>query len=232
MGVMNIAHRTNRRVYDILRQRIITGVLRPGEVVNEAAIMEELKIGRTPLREAVLLLIAEGLVRTFPRRGTFVSELTVESLQQALEMRPRLEVIAIELCCDRATDDELEHLVQLGQEPLSDSPAAVLEFDFNVHSQIVKSSHNEYLFEAWTRVYTACSRLKYSSFSPIQSAQAVQRELREVVDNLQRRDVRGTKKAMDVHLRSFIQSLGPLVHSDHGWLVGDSSRRSKDMLGN
>ncbi len=219
MVAQDVTQRTSRRVYEVLRQWIITGALRPGEVINEAAIMEKLKVGRTPLREATLLLIEEGLVRTFPRRGTFVSDITVDSLQHALEMRPRLEAIALEICCDKANDNELQHLANLVNDYEVVSSVDSHEFDFNVHSLIVRLAHNDYLYDAWIRVYTACSRLKYSSLSPIQDAQTMLTELREVVCHLQHRDVHAAKEAMEVHLRSFILGLGPIAASKE-WLSG------------
>jgi DNA-binding FadR family transcriptional regulator len=134
-------------------------------------------------------------------------------------MRPRLEAIALEICCDKANDNELQHLANLVNDYEVVSSVDSHEFDFNVHSLIVRLAHNDYLYDAWIRVYTACSRLKYSSLSPIQDAQTMLTELREVVCHLQHRDVHAAKEAMEVHLRSFILGLGPIAASKE-WLSG------------
>lgn len=207
--------RASDRVYEVLRQRIITGVMRPGEVINESEIMGELAVGRTPVREAVLLLIKDELVKAFHRRGTFVSEITVDSMQRALEIRPGFEALAIRMGVERASDGDLQQLAaRTGADRPLDTPNHVLEYDFEVHSAIVGLSRNEYLIDAWTRVYTACTRLKYASLSPIQDAQTVRGELNEIVSYVAARNAGGAIDAMQRHLMSFRVSVGGLGTQD------------------
>jgi DNA-binding GntR family transcriptional regulator len=204
--------RTSEHVYEVLRQRIITGSLRPGDVLNESQVMRELEVGRTPLREAVLLLARDDLVRTFHRRGTFISEITVERLQQALEVRPAIEAIALRLCVDKASDEDLQALRTVtAQADTSGSPSEVQGFDHHVHSAIVRLAGNEYLMDAWARVYTACSRLKYASLSPAQDGSTVRQELLDIVDRLIARDLEGALGAAQTHIQSFIASIGTFV---------------------
>ena len=106
------------RAYDELRDRIVTLHLPPGTVLREDALMTEMTIGRTPLREAVKRLALENLVEVQPRRGTFVSAIEAADIQNITEVRAELEGYAAELAAlrldpeTRATAEELLHEVE------------------------------------------------------------------------------------------------------------------------
>jgi DNA-binding GntR family transcriptional regulator len=202
----DLAEQTTQRdaLYQELRRRIITGELRPGQAMRDAELMAALGVGRTPLREAMMLLASEGLVTTYHRQGTFVSTVTVEGLQNALEMRMNLELFAIRLCIRRAQDAELANLAELVERkrPLADAKS-VLAFDEEVHATIVGLARNQYLSDAWARTYAVCSRIKHLSLSPVQSGEVVRQELAALVSAICERDVARASAAMVTHLRSF-----------------------------
>src|SRR5215203_6458274 len=89
------------RAYTELRDRIVTLHLPPGTVLREDALMEEMSIGRTPLREAVKRLALENLVEVQPRRGTFISAIEAADIQSITEVRAELEAYAAELAALR-----------------------------------------------------------------------------------------------------------------------------------
>lgn len=196
-------------VYAKLRKQIITGKLMPGELLNDSSLMREFGVGRTPLREAMILLNNDGLARSYPRRGTFVTEVTLAALQKALEIRPSLEALAIRLGVQYATDQELAALKKASESSTEGyAPDEVLEFDFDIHKTIVELSRNEYLFDAWIKVYTACSRLKYLSLSPVQDRDIIQGQLYAIASAMAARDVKGAITLMEEHLAHFIRSVG------------------------
>ncbi|MFB0898784.1 MAG: GntR family transcriptional regulator, partial [Polaromonas sp.] len=86
--VQNSLH---QQVAATLRERIFSGGLSPGDFVDEGALCETLKISRTPLREALKVLTAEGLLRHEPRRGCFVSEVTDQDLEDIFPVIALLE---------------------------------------------------------------------------------------------------------------------------------------------
>lgn len=93
-------------VFDVLRQNILTGELKPGERLMEIHLANKLGVSRTPIREAIRKLELEGLVTMIPRRGAEVAEITEESLHEVLEVRRALDVFCVELSCERITDEE------------------------------------------------------------------------------------------------------------------------------
>ena len=88
--------------YREIEERIVTLVLRPGEVLSEGVLVEALGIGRTPVREALQRLAREGLVVVIPRRGVMVSDIDVKSQLELLVVRRELERLMARLAAERA----------------------------------------------------------------------------------------------------------------------------------
>src|ERR671910_3052834 len=93
------------RAYTELRDRIVTLRLPPGTVLREDDLMDELGIGRTPLREAVKRLALEGFVAVQPRRGTYVTEIDAAEIVHITEVRAELEGYAAALAARRMDAD-------------------------------------------------------------------------------------------------------------------------------
>ena len=96
-----------------LRERIFAGELTPGTFLDEVRLAEQLKISRTPLREALKVLTAEGLVRHEPRRGCFVNEVTEQDLDEIFPVIALLEGRCAFEAANNATDADLEALEEL-----------------------------------------------------------------------------------------------------------------------
>jgi DNA-binding GntR family transcriptional regulator len=94
------------RAYYAIRELIVTLELAPGSVVSERELMEQLGVGRTPVREALRDLARQRLVEVFPRRGIFVSGVDVGDIAGLSEVRLVLESTAARLAAERRNDDE------------------------------------------------------------------------------------------------------------------------------
>lgn len=97
-------------VFHTLRQAILKGELEPGERLMEIQLANRLGVSRTPIREAIRKLELEGLVLMIPRKGAEVAKISQKSLKDVLEVRRSLEELAIELACQRMTEDEIREL--------------------------------------------------------------------------------------------------------------------------
>ena len=97
-------------VFKTLRQAILKGELEPGERLMEIQLAERLGVSRTPIREAIRKLELEGLVLMIPRKGAEVARIAENNLRDVLEVRRTLEELAVDLACQRMTEDELEEL--------------------------------------------------------------------------------------------------------------------------
>ncbi len=96
------------RAYRQLEELIATLQLPPGTVLSELMLAQRLKIGRTPIREALQRLARDGLVVVLPRRGVLVSEINLRTQLRLLEVRRVLERLMAELAAERASDDECQ----------------------------------------------------------------------------------------------------------------------------
>src|SRR5438309_7655595 len=105
-----------QRVYDHLREEILTGRLKPGAELGEVPLSEQLGVSRGPLREAIGRLAAEGLVTVRPRRGAVVRSLSKEEFLELYQVREALERMAMQLAVPRLTDEQFEGLAALNDE--------------------------------------------------------------------------------------------------------------------
>lgn len=99
------------QIYEELRERIIEGALKAGERIRERELAAEFNVSRIPIREAMPRLEAEGFIKTLPRRGAVVTEMTLNDVEELFVVRSSLEVLAAKLaaqaCATGASSDEL-----------------------------------------------------------------------------------------------------------------------------
>lgn len=131
-----------------LRDAIIAGRFKPGDRLNESKLAREYSVSRIPVREALQVLLEQGLVMTKPRRGMFVNDLSEEDCQRINSLRIILESEALKLCRMRLTAACENRLVALLEKMEvwhldSDAEAAALDLDF--HRTIWAQSGNHYL---------------------------------------------------------------------------------------
>ena len=86
------------RAYELLKEKIITTRMKPGALIEPAALVSDLGLGSTPVREALKRLQTEGLVVVLPRRGMYVSDVTLEGLRELEEVRIPLETLERSPC--------------------------------------------------------------------------------------------------------------------------------------
>jgi DNA-binding GntR family transcriptional regulator len=151
--------------YMELRDRIVTLHLPPGTVLREDALMSELGIGRTPLREAVKRLALEDLVDVQPRRGTFVSAVEAADIVNITEVRAELEGYAAELAALRLDPEghtaaaQLLHEVERLSRP--DDQDWLMRFDERIHRFTWDAARNPYLSQTLERYFTHSLRIWY-----------------------------------------------------------------------
>jgi len=153
------------RAYHELRDRIVTLRLAPGTALREDALMRELDVGRTPLREAVKRLALEDLVAVQPRRGTFVSSVEAADIVHITEIRAELEGYAAELAALRMhaeTRDLAQALLgevdDLGR---PDDQDWLMRFDERIHRFTWEAAGNPYLIATLDRYFTLSLRVWY-----------------------------------------------------------------------
>eukprot|EP01041_Mallomonas_annulata_P019966 gene19966-39537_t len=102
-----------------LRQMLVEGQIAPGAKLNERELCEELKVSRTPLREAIKTLAAEGLVELVPNRGAVAVQLSETDVHNTFEVMAGLEAASGQLAAQRVTDAELAEIKAMHYEMLA-----------------------------------------------------------------------------------------------------------------
>ena len=138
-----------RMVHSILQQRILDGVLRPGERIDLDAIARELAVSRTPVRTALRQLESEGLVTIYPHRAVMVSELSADDLEQMYAVRIHLETLAAQLAVPHLTRGDVSEMRVLEEEldrTVDEvNPAAFAEKDRAFHLALYRAANNKFL---------------------------------------------------------------------------------------
>ena len=101
------------RVFNAIENAILDGEYKDGDSLNELRISKELGISRTPVREALMQLELEGLVRNVPNKGAVVIGVTEQDIHDIYEIRIRIEGLASRLCAENITEDELRALEKI-----------------------------------------------------------------------------------------------------------------------
>jgi DNA-binding GntR family transcriptional regulator len=152
MNAQTVKHRAPGSLADLayeqIRDRLITLAIPPGQPIDEEALMRELGLGRTPVREAIKRLALESLVDIFPRRGTFAAEIQITDLADIADVRRQLEGHAAYRAAERLTDADRPELEQLRRAFARKGPtdaAKLMELDAQVHRFVYRVARNPYL---------------------------------------------------------------------------------------
>jgi DNA-binding GntR family transcriptional regulator len=140
-----------------IRDAIIQGRLRPGEKVPEEELAQQLKVSRTPVREAIRVLEGQGLVVVRPKRGTYISMPDRGDAADGLAVRTALEELAVGQAMDRLDEaewsglcDELQSILEQMTEAKS-PPNAIrtIELDIEFHATMIRAAGNRHLWRSW-----------------------------------------------------------------------------------
>jgi DNA-binding GntR family transcriptional regulator len=212
------AQSISNRVYEIMREKILNGELPPGMRLDLQSIGKQLGISRTPLKEALYQLEIDGLVEINPRSGTYVSDLSPDNVAECCEVRRVLEVYAVEVAVQRASDEDIKTLRTLVQELAElaavKDPDAVyarhLRLDHEFHKQIVALARNSRLSRAHAHenIQEQIKRIKRIRYSQSgRDLDVIQQEHERIMAAFQARDAKAAKAAMDAHLRRAAKTL-------------------------
>ena len=141
------------KAYRIIKERIIKGEYRPGQPLNEKAIIEELNISRTPFREAIHALNEENLVQVYPNRGIFVRELTLQDIMDGFDVRYLLEPYVLELAAVRMPGSLVENLIRRIDELDQTNYHALLNEDDYFHATLIEYTDNKQLSRIMKNLY-------------------------------------------------------------------------------
>lgn len=192
------------RIFAVLRHRILTCTMKPGEKIIEAALCDEMHVSRTPLREAFNRLAREGLIEMTPFRGVAVAAVTVEGYQELCELRKIVEGGATALAAERSTPDAVDRLLAVAETRYQVGDKATyadyLRANSAFHLELVRSTGNAQLESVVMAALDRHQRPLYLGLDVGIDAAASTGEHLAIVDAVRRRDAAHASELMRTHI--------------------------------
>lgn len=191
-------------VFNTLRQAILRGELAPGERLMEIQLAERLGVSRTPIREAIRKLELEGLVLMIPRKGAEVANISETSLREVLEVRRSLEELAIELACQRITEEELREL-ELAENVFAEAIRkgdimTIAESDERYHDVIYQATENSRLVQILSNLREQMYRYRLEYIKDADKRQILIVEHEHILRALKAHNIAEAKGAVREHI--------------------------------
>jgi len=209
MSAVSLAPRAlYQEVAELLRQRIYKRELEPGGWIDEMKLAEEYGISRTPLREALKVLAAEGLVTMKVRRGAYVTEVSEKDLSDVYHLLSLLESDAAGVVAERATDAELKDLQALHKELEAAVGNRDRFFAINerFHMRLLEVAGNRWRDQMVADLRKVMKLNRQNSLLKSGRVRESMLEHRAIMEALMHRDAKGAVKRMQEHFRGGLEA--------------------------
>lgn len=199
------------RVYNTIRDRILSGDYHENEELKENTIATELGVSRTPVREALRKLELEGLVNIIPNKGAYVTGITKKDIHDIYMIRSYLEGLCAKLACENITNAQIEALEEILY--LTDFHARrshfdqIVELDNKFHDLLYKASGSKILNHVLSDFHQYVERVRKITLSRPYRAEKSSKEHAAIVEALKKRDEQFAETLAHEHMMNTIQNL-------------------------
>jgi DNA-binding GntR family transcriptional regulator len=197
------------QVFEVLRQHIVTGELRPNQRLIESEIAKELGVSRTPVREALKRLEVTGYVSTLPGSGLIVTEHSTRQIQSLFEIREALETMAIKLACEHITQEHIskaEEYHNRGVEAIRNRDLDLyIDLHSHFHEQLYAACGNEQLLSLVRMFrYQYFDRRLARVYAPREWDTQIKHHS-QILEAVRQRSARRAEKTLQRHLRTSLK---------------------------
>jgi GntR family transcriptional regulator, rspAB operon transcriptional repressor len=193
--------------YDAIKHRIITCAFKPGEYINELQLSALLKIGRTPVHQALDRLMIEGMVEVIPRKGVIVKPVSLNEVLQIIEVRLINEPFGARLAAEQADDTDLAELADVLKRAKHWAALRNVEnmmlLDREFHLLIARAAKNDVLSELLRNLHERSLRFWFISLTAPAQHDSVQNEHAAIWEAIRQRNPDRAETAMKRHIESF-----------------------------
>lgn len=204
-------------VFNTLRQAILRGELKPGERLMEIQLANKLGVSRTPIREAIRKLELEGLVLMIPRRGAEVAEITEKSLRDVLEVRDALEVLCVELACDRIAKEDIQALKDAAKEfEMALQGGDVTEYaeaDVKFHDIIYYATDNQKLIQLLYNLREQMYRYRVEYLKRKDVHSILLEEHEHIIECIEKKDKEAARLAIRTHIENQAKTVSDTIRT-------------------
>ena len=189
-----------------ITENIISLELKPGSLVSENDLARTLGISRTPVREAIHELVTAQLIEVVPQKGSYVSRISFDVIEEAAFLRRVLEVAIVEELCDNATEEDIAVLIEnvrLQEYYLNNKiPSKIMELDNEFHYSLFCMSHKERIYGLMQSMMGHFDRVRALSLYAVKDNKIVS-DHRGIVTAISNRDKEEAKAIMMKHLMRY-----------------------------
>jgi len=201
----------NISIYKELERRIIEMEYKPGDAIIEKELIEEFNVSRTPVREAILKLQQKGLLDLRPRVGTFVTQVDLESVKYAYEVKMNLEAFAAELAAVRASDAQIKELYDIIERfnhyDIESDYKDCIKDDQRFHKIVREASSNPILIATLEELNIKTARFLQYIHYVIEDVYWFRESLTVMANCIKNRDRVGAKKYTEEHTKEFLEQM-------------------------
>lgn len=210
----------SEKVYKALKSDIIRGIFQPGDALTEKQLAKRYKGSRTPIREAAVRLQQERLLRIVPNRGYFVTQITMQDLNELYEYRTAVESACAELAASKDPEPQLMRtLNQLAATPYDTNDRAscmsFIEADTLFHVCIARLSRNQMLVRAVTDARFQMERIMFAALDIGYYGELPVSEHLDILQAIEQRDPELARKHMRAHIMQSRDKVVLLASSSH-----------------
>lgn len=192
-------------IFETLRDAIVSGDLKPGERLMEVSLAEQMGVSRTPVREAIRKLEADGLVMMTPRKGTHVAELTVKDIMDVLEVRSAMDRLATSLAAKRIQPAQVKHLEAIHKQYVAhvqkENIEGAIRKDIEFHDAIYAATGNPRLVSTSAGLREHIYRFRVIYLKDIAKAADVEQEHAGILEALRANDVEKAAAWAEEHIK-------------------------------
>jgi DNA-binding GntR family transcriptional regulator len=204
-------------LFESVLDRIVSGEYPPGQMISEKDLCKEFNMSRTPFREAIRKLEEMRMVEVVPRFGTYVTEIDINEVTAAFEVRLYMEVVAAKLAAERRTDTQIKAMKALVDEAKSMKGSIVWndkrKLDRRLHEIIWQAAHNHILTKTLVSLKLTCTRINTSLFADSISEEEGITLLSNAHKFMEDRDQAGLESLMHEHMLATIEHLKSYIFS-------------------
>ena len=210
-----IIHKTRTQaVVEVLRERILSGYIKAGEPLRQSAIAEQLNVSRIPVREALVQLEAEGLVKFEAHKGATATELSVEQVTELFELRAMIETDLLAKAIPNLREEDFKKadsvLAQLALK-LEDSVAIWSELNTQFHTCLYEAANKPHTLEVVHGLNNNCDRYIRLQLLLTGGIPTAEREHRELFELCKNKDIDKATQLLREHILHAAKAIKKLV---------------------
>ncbi|MDO4267927.1 MAG: GntR family transcriptional regulator [Eubacteriales bacterium] len=191
--------------YSTLKDRLINCIYPPGSILNEAQLATELSLSRTPIREALSRLEMDGFVRIMPKKGIYVTDISLPDIFQIFQTRLEIEPVTTRMAALLLPESELLSFRNKFEQETPDI-ANAFRLDTAMHLFIIEHCGNRYIIDMMHKIFDENTRIIISSKQNQLQIHDARREHIEILDCLLARDVEKSAVLMRSHIENCRQA--------------------------